>query len=871
MVISKIIAVAIASLLISCAAFGATELKLDFKESGDFYIAGVEADALPGGFSVKERFFNDAKPNLIFHDEFQDAERLWEPFKGKTETAGCQLMNEGDETFIRVGGEGRFGHGVWQNRSISVKPGGLCEISFKGRVPDLASTFVVYLKFYDSKGRDITSEVPATRGWSYSQYSKTHCLYPIVLGTTNKWENVKLECDVQPGVSGMRFAVCHWRGKHADCAEYSLSEKGGFVAREVVFDERRQTVQNDGSVEGILRSHASALLLKSQWKKGTGGEWTVHAVIEDESQPPKPRAVDIEFRLAMDCIGGRWYRTWRNSREIKADGVYSLVTMAIGSHPIAPYPLTAVENGNVKVALGTPFDKPAFENRVVDANGILSSTAIGLLPLNGHSGHGELDLVLFAFDGDWGFRSAMKKYYELYKPLFMSRTKPREEGTWLWPICPSALPDKAEEFGLAFWEASSSMINKAEVEKAHSLGIHVLEYTEAYGMRQNIEKKPDSNDLSTVSERLSELKHWVDHPEDGKTWFGAPRHIAAQAALNSFPVKTDGEHPYTIDKYDKWTHWWRTNSDPRIPKPNSATLCWDYTVSRNIDLVDGVYLDSLSSFSVDYLNTRPEHLSAMTESLTYDRVTGVPCAHGIQHQAAFIWWIGRLLHEKGKLMFGNIYGIAHRFCAPMIDIFGGEVGEWSGGTPEMCVQDDEMCGMRRFYAYHRPICNLLQEGNFSHPVPEVTAAQMLRYAENQLFYGFYPGVSTIGGEETAGYANWKRYFGKERQCERDRALFKMIVPLIRRLNEAGWEPETLAKCNHRSILVERYGDGLEGREMLFTVRNESDVEAKNVELSMDFDAQSLECIYGDVALQKTDGKTCRMSIGARNTLVLKAK
>ena len=207
----------------------------------------------------------------------------------------------------------------------------------------------------------------------------------------------------------------------------------------------------------------------------------------------------------------------------------------------------------------------------------------------------------------------------------------------------------------------------------------------------------------------------------------------------------------------------------------------------------------------------------------------------------------------------------------MIDVFGGEVGEWSGGTPTMCVEDDETCGMRRFYAYHRPICNLLQEGNFSHPVPEVTAAQMLRYAENQLFYGFYPGVSTIGGEEKAGYENWKRYFGKERQCERDRGLFKRIVPLIRRLNEAGWEPETLAKCNNRSVLVERYGDGIDGREQLFTVRNESDVEAKNMEFSVECGVQTLECIYGDAALQKAGGRTWRMSLGARKTRVLKDK
>ena len=871
MVISKIIAIAIVALLICGTAFGVTELKLDFKESGEFYLAGVEAGALPGGFSVKERFFNDVETKLIFRDDFQGDERQWEPFKGKEDTAGCQLMKEGNESFIRVGGEGRFGHGVWQSRIVPVTCGGVCEISFKGRVPDLASTFIVYLKFYDAQGRDVTEEVPPTRGWRYSPTSKTHCRFPIILSAAGTWEDVRLECDIQAGVTGMRFAICQWRGNYGDCGEYSLSERNSSVAREVVFDERRHIPRQDGSVEGILHSHASALLLKTHWSCGTGGEWTVRAVLEDESKPPKSRALDVEFRLAMDCVGGRWHRTWRDSREIKAGGVYSLAATAVGTHPVSNFPFISLEKGNVKVALGTPFDKPAFENHVVDANGIVSSTAIGLLPINGRGGRGKLELVLFAFDGDWGFRSAMKKYYELYKPIFASRTKPREEGTWLWPVWPSALPDNAQDFGLAFWEAQAGMSSKAEVDKAHSLGIRVFSYTEAQGMRQPIEKSHSDNGVGGVPERIAELRKWSEHPEDGETWFGAPRHIAAQATLNSLPVKPNGEHPFEINKYDNWTHWWRTNPDPRIPKPNCGTMCWDYTIGRRMDLADGVYLDSVSIFSVDYLNMRTEHLAVMTDNLTYNGATGMPCAHGIQHQAAFIQWLDKMLHENGKLLFANIYGIAYRFCAPMIDVFGGEVGEWSGGTPTMCVQDDETCGMRRFYAYHRPTCNLLQEGNFYHPVPEVTAAQMLRYAENQLFYGFYPGVSTIGGEEKAGYENWKRYFGKERQCERDRVLFKRIVPLIRRLNEAGWEPETLAKCNNRSVLVERYGDGIGGHELLFTVRNESDVDAKDVEFSVERDVRMLESIYGDAEIQKKDGKTWRMSLGARKTLVLKAK
>ena len=860
-------------LLLGCLAMlNAVELNLDLDNNGNVCLAGIPA-SLPCGFTVKERIFTKTEPEVVLKEDLQNGTRQWEAavFGGKTPDPGCELIAENGETFIRVGGKGRYGHGVQPKQVTAVKPGCVCEISFKGRVPNPESTFIVYLKVYDAEGKDITDDIPAGGGWSYSPFSHTHCRYPISLTTSNQWETVKLIYPVPQRVHGVRFSICQWRGLHADCAGYQLSCKGGAVTREVVFDNKRQAF-SAGDLYSMYESEADKLSLATIWRRGKHGEWTVHAVVMDKSQPPKPRALDVEFRLAMDCIGGKWHRLWRDSREIKADQTYSLPATSVGSHGVAPYPFTSIEKNGVKLALGTPFDKPAFEDRVVDGNGIVSRTAIGLMPRDGHAGGGELYLVVFSFDGDWGFRSAMKRYNEIYGELFASRTKPLEEGTWLWPIWPGALPEKPEDFGLAFWEAPATMGSKEEIEKGHAHGIRAFPYTEAWGMRQEIAKKPGTDEHISVAERLAELKGWAENPEEGKTWFDAPRHIAAQAALNSLPVKPDGEHPYAVDQYDKWFHWWRTNSDSRLPRPNRASLCWEYTIGKNIDLVDGVYLDSLDyTFAVNYLNVRPEHLAVMAETLIYDSVTGVPCADGIQHQVAFVRWLAGHLHARGKMIFGNVFGISHRFHGASVDIFGSEVGSWGGGSRDTVVQDDDSCCMKRFYAWHRPVCNLLQEGNYSRPVPEVTAEQMLRYCEHQLFYGFYPGVSTIGGEEKAGYANWKRYFGKTRQCERDRELFKTIVPLVRRLNAAGWEPETMARCGQKNIMVERYGDGRDGRELLFTVRNESNKDIAEVELVVEADANELACLYGDVELQKIGEKTWRMPLKARKTTVVMAK
>jgi hypothetical protein len=81
----------------------------------------------------------------------------------------------------------------------------------------------------------------------------------------------------------------------------------------------------------------------------------------------------------------------------------------------------------------------------------------------------------------------------------------------------------------------------------------------------------------------------------------------------------------------------------------------------------------------------------------------------------------------------------------------------------------------------------------------------------------------------------------------------------------------MARCNQKNIMVERYGDGRDGREMLFTIRNESNKDVAEVELVVEPDVRDLTCLYGGVELQKVGEKTWRMPLKARKTAVLLAK
>ena len=752
--------------------------------------------------------------------------RVWElttPPKGETVLAQTNLTQAAEGMFL--GGEGKYGprYGVVLAGPIPVDAGSRCEISFEGRVTNLANTYVVYVQAEDAAGRNLSDSLGAPTGWSHSPYTRAFYRLAIALDQAAVWQRKTLPFIVPDGAKALRVTVAPWRGTGVFCRTIDVKMKQGPMRHLVAFD--RQETDADGAQTFESAVDGLRLSLRSMTKQD--GTMDLTATVADVARPPRPRALRLQVTAPRSLEGWTWHRNWRTDERIEGTKVFR-DEQIVGGHPVGRYPFSAVSRDGVGFALAIPIDEVAYESRAVGTNGICSSVAIGLLarPTGGTSA--TFRWQLFPFKGTWGFRSAARAYYALHGDKMRTPGPDAKEGTWLWPIWPSRAPERTEDFGLTFWEAPSTIgRHPNEIKAAHARGIEVYPYTEAWGMRQALKTVPDGS-LPPVEARLAELKTWATTNEPGKVWFDAPRHIAAQAALNSLPIKPDGGHPFVVDRWDHWTHWWRTNADPRLATPNRASLCWDYTIGLDVDHVDGVYLDSVSyGFSVDFRNVRPDHLAVMDEPLIYDPETAQPCADGMQHQVAFVRWIADRLHAKNKRVFGNVFAIAHRFHATTIDIFGSEVGGWGKPEGEKRFQEtrsDVEAGEKRFYAYHRPVSDLLQEGFYEHVTPEFSATAMTNYVERQIFYGFYPGVSTIGGEPKPGYANWRRYFDSTRRCERDRELFKVAVPLIRRLNKAGWQPETGVRSSDGRVWIERFGEP--AKECLITVRNMSQ---KNLE------------------------------------------
>jgi hypothetical protein len=94
------------------------------------------------------------------------------------------------------------------------------------------------------------------------------------------------------------------------------------------------------------------------------------------------------------------------------------------------------------------------------------------------------------------------------------------------------------------------------------------------------------------------------------------------------------------------------------------------------------------------------------------------------------------------------------------------------------------------------------------------------YFQRNLFYAVYP-----SGFEANQAANEVMYFSNPAWYERDRALFKKYIPLIRKLDEAGWEPVPFASVNPPTARIERYGS-FEAGTLAFSVHNTSATDAE---------------------------------------------
>ena len=796
-------------------------------DDGSGQISRVVADgrALPmlpnvrSGFSCVEftRTIWDT-PRPIARITFEEAEENWLKV-GMMKigpNAAAAKQTDGTGTYVRIGQHQRYGHGVIMRKSAAVQPGGVYNVLWQARVPAKSSTYIVYIRVFDAERKDLTKTALPKGKWRYSPWTETHYQYAIATKRVGVWEPLCLSYAAPERARFIRVAVCLWRGDYADVDSLNIVETGRATWEEIAMPERRSLKMDDGRLRQRMVAPQQQVELTCTHERREHCIW-VEAEVRDLHEPVKDRAVEIRYTLPVQAKGWSWGDDIRTSRRIEPDVVYQNV-FGCGSHAVSLYPFSSIHDRDVGLVLAVPMDWPRVERRSYSvATGYQIAFDVGLSPHTAKLGPGraKVAFAIYHTDGEWGFRSAAAKYYEISPQFFAKRAE--REGAWMFVVRPTEVPNLSD-FGMVFYEGFLSSAKDQEL--ARQLGMFVLPYTEPWGLRQAFADAKERSDMPPYEARLRQLRDWAADKETERKWLRGPRHEVAQAVLNSLPTLADGRAPFSVDKYGSWAQWWRTNPDPDLPMPNRASVCRKYRIVPYWANSHGVYLDSVSIWGDTYENYRASHLACADLPLTFSTATGKPVLLGMMSRYEFIDWLAADLRKHGRLLHMNLFGGAHRFHAHLADVLGSEVGSSGRNRRLHAVETDTTSNLRRTYAYRKPVTNLLQEGNYRTPVPPITHEQVEQYVKHQAFYGFYPAISSGGGEERPGYRGWKRYFRSPELFERDRAIFRKYMPVIRRINQAGWEPVTYAHTSDPQVFVERFGSWRRGN-LHFTLRNQS--------------------------------------------------
>jgi hypothetical protein len=487
------------------------------------------------------------------------------------------------------------------------------------------------------------------------------------------------------------------------------------------------------------------------------------------------------------------------------------------------YPLVALQtqgDGGL-VVVSTPVTEPRISRTEYDSDdgGLRISFDIGLSKETAKfpsSASFDFDLFGAQVSGNKAvsaratFRTALKRYYDIYPDAFVRRVE--RGGIWL-PFSRTDNIERPGDFGIYFHEGASG------VASDDSLGVLTFRYVEPMSNWQTMPKSVPR----TYEAAMKFLHSRLDDPRRGKQ---------SRATLSCGTFQEDG-------KFRMWmrnTPWsdgalFLLNPDPDIPETkesptNKAHISYTpedaarrYADTSNGE-IDGEYIDSIEGW-YNQINYRREHFAYTDFPLVFNPETKQVGIYQAFSNLEFIRYESDDVHSRGKLMMANWtpYSLNHICC--LIDAVGSEVGyaDKSYWTPE----DDTIQLFRRSMVYTKPYLFLMNThfDTFGHDRVDL-------YMRQSLFYGFFPSMFSAD-------ASNNRYFDDPKIYNRDRGLFVKYIPLIKTLDSAGWEPVTFASTGDDSVYVERFGKA-DGDELYLTVLN---VSSNTKDINLSIDAQGL--------------------------------
>jgi hypothetical protein len=567
-------------------------------------------------------------------------------------------------------------------------------------------------------------------------------------------------------------------------AEIAPRLTGGFFARDVAANSDFFAFEN-GVCTNLNLKLSTTVTARS-----------THLVFEGlvEDRSGRDRAITLHFGLPVELRDWRWADDLRSSRVVSSPDEYlnPVPVEAGASGQISRFPLGAIVAERHGLALGMDPAAPALF-RVGCHGGLKQFFLAWDFALVADSAPlpraAKFRFVLFRFEPQWGFRAAWDKYARLFPDAFAVRA--REQGQW------------------------APAVDLKTVRGWRDLHFRFRD-------TERFLRVDDEQDL--LSFRVSEPLVWrMPFPKDRPRTLAEALRVRDELATgtnlphvrmalaSAAAMRDSSGQPLLEFRADPGREpvAWSLNPNPRLPGPtNAATAVWNEGVKLAAygpaagGTLDGEWLESLDSPAVAELDFRREHLAASETSLTFARGSGQPAVFKGLAAFEFARWLATDLRQLDKLLVGAGLGERFSFLYPWFDVFAVDTA-WLRGDVFQPPPEAQLAQWRTL-AGAKPVL-LRLNADF----PKLDSGMVEAYLRRALAYGFWPGMAPAYWQN----AGW---------LERDRALFRRYLPLVKKVAEAGWQPVTHAVCAKADLLVERFGPDANGT-VYFTLFNHTEV------------------------------------------------
>jgi hypothetical protein len=640
-----------------------------------------------------------------------------------------------------------------------------------------------------------------------------------------------------------------------------VSGRGGFSVAECLVPDG--TMKDLGAFTGTLSQRGKSLRFSGGIQNAgltldasiQGGTYIdVRGEVEDLTG--LDRALNVRLTLPLELAGWTWDNTAATSRTVRAGETYpsredDVLYLGMKEERFAnemPEPLciktnklpfSCVRSDTAGLAIALPNDEPRVFLIQVDDTGYHITFSIGVTPITKNfPSRASFRVLVYPIDPAWGIRSAAERYHTFFAKRFKLHLN--KHGN-----CCSIGKDRLPKgdfkaLGVAFQQNDYQWTN-GEMPEC------VAEFCEKHDLVSFHWRGPwywfhEAPGNITSDEQMALLKAQAEGRAAGShgrnnQLFGCPDRLSAGGAYNSALLNERGKLDRVCFFYPHYSCWLMpVNMDPNLPKPNKSTLAedWQYRWrklwrKKSFRGPRGVAYDALDDFSGHRrLNFRRDHLAVMDIPPTFDPDSGRLCQVKGFGDWAWARRHAKLVRNDGGHIMANVnLEYAMMFCHPYIDVIFRE-----RALPDY---DEERRSVHRMLTGGKPFCFI---GSGLH---DATPATVEKMAERALLFGMAPGKN--GGAE----------------------FLRGIMPVLRRIAKAGWQPVPHATA--AGLHVERFGQK-RGR-LYFALRNTG---ARSVESELVIDTKALgldasrkplavAALYGtEGSAFTTRGGSCRGSV-----------